>query len=132
MVVLEVLTHHVRHAHTEAWHHAILHSHHRVETVHAIGVEIHVTKALLILVEPKALLRIRLSGVLLLLGLSIVARAVLLSIGLIHLGFWSFGDDFHVALIARVLLIDAFFDLVLLCVFSVALYYCQPSLLSQY
>ena len=63
---------------------------------------------MLILVETKALLRIRLSGVLLLLGLSIVARAVLLSIGLIHLGFWSFGDDFHVALIARVLLIDAF------------------------
>jgi hypothetical protein len=122
MVVLEVLTHHVRHAHGETWHHAVLHGHHRIETIHAIGVEIHVAKALLVLVEAQALLRICLSGVLLLLGLSIVTRAVLLSIGLIHLGFRSFGDDFHVALIARVFIINAFFGLVLLGRLSVALY----------
>jgi hypothetical protein len=54
--------------------------------------------------------------------LSIVARAELLSIGLVHLGFRSFGDYFHVALIARVFIIDAFFGLVLLGGFSVALY----------
>jgi hypothetical protein len=53
---------------------------------------------LLVLVEAEALLRICLSGILLLLGLSIVA------------------------LIARVFIIDAFFGLVLLGGFSVALY----------
>jgi hypothetical protein len=62
--------------------------------------------------------------------LSILARAVLLSIGLFHLGFRSFGDDFHVALIARVFIIDAFLGLVLLGSLSVALYESQPSLLS--
>jgi len=101
------------------------------ETVHAIGVEIHVAKAWLVLVEAKALLRARLSSILLLLGLSILARAVLLSIGLFHLGFRSFGNDFHVALIARVFIIDAFFGLVLLGSLSVALYGCQSSLLSR-
>ena len=114
-----MLTHHVRHAHRET--HAILHSHHRIESVHGIAVEVHITKALLILVEAKALLRICLSGVLLLLLLSVVARVVLFSVGLLHLGFWSFGDDLHVALIGRVFIIDAFFGLVLLGWFRVTL-----------
>lgn len=118
-----MLTHHVWHAHAEAWHsHAILHGHHRVEAIH--GAKVHVAKALLVLVEAKSLLlAIRLCSVLLLLLLllSVISCAVLFILRLHHLGLRSFGDDLHVALIGRVFIIDAFFDLVFLGWFRVAL-----------
>lgn len=118
-----MLTHHVWHAHAEAWHsHAILHGHHRVEAIH--GAKVHVAKTLLVLVEAKSLLlAIHLCPVLflLLLLLSIISRAVLLVLRLHHLGFRSFGDDLHVALIGRVFIIDAFFGLVFLSWFRVTL-----------
>lgn len=118
-----MLTHHVRHAHAEAWHsHAILHGHHRVEAIH--GAEVHVAKALLVLVEAKSLLlAMHLCPVLVLvlLLLRVISRAILLVLRLHRLGFWSFGDDLHVALISRVFIIDAFFGLVFFGVFSVAL-----------
>ena len=115
------LTHHVWHAHAETSH-AILHGHHRVEAIHSA--KVHVAKALLILVEAKSLLlAINLCSVLclVLLLLSAFSCAVLLVLRLLHLGFWSFGDDLHVALIGRVFIIDAFFGLVLLIWFNVAL-----------
>jgi len=112
-----MLTHHVWHAHTEAWHsHTILHGHHRVEAIH--GTEVHVAEALLVLIEAESLLlAIHLCPVLLLLLLllSIVSCAVLLILRLRHLGFRSFSDDLHVALIGRVFIIDAFLGLVFLC-----------------
>ena len=115
-----MLTHHVRHAHTKAWHtHAILHGHHWIEAVH--GAEIHVAEALLVLVEAEPLLSVRLCAVLLLLLLRIVSSAVLLVLRLGRLGFWSFSDDLHVTLIGRVFIIDAFFGLVFLGWFHVAL-----------
>lgn len=116
-----MLTHHVWHAHTEAWHsHAVLHGHHRVEAIH--GAEVHVAEALLVLVEAKSLLlAIHLCPILLLLLLSVVSSAVLFILRLRHLGFRSFGDDLHVALIGRVFIIDAFFGLVLLGWFHVTL-----------
>ena len=109
-----MLTHHIWHAHAEAWHsHAVLHGHHRVEAVH--GAKVHVAKALLVWVESKSLLlAIHLCPILLLLLLSVASSAVLFIFRLRHLGFRSFGDDLHVALIGRVFIIDAFFGLVFL------------------
>jgi len=119
-----MLTHHVWHAHAKAWHsHAILHGHHRVEAIH--GAKVHVAETLLVLVEAESLLLgIHLCSVLilLLLLLSIVSCAVLLVLRLCHLGFWSFGDNLHVALIGRVFIIDAFLGLVVLDLFRVALF----------
>ena len=116
-----MLTHHIVHAHAEAWHsHAVLHGHHRVEAIH--GAEVHVAKALLVLVEAKSLLlAVQLCTILLLLLLSVVSSAVLFILRLRHLGFRSFGDDLHVALIGRVFIIDAFFGLVFLSWFRVTL-----------
>lgn len=108
-----MLTHHVRHAHAKAGHtHAILHGHHWIEAVD--GAEIHIAKALLALVEAKPLLLVHLGFILPLLLLRVLSRVVLPILILHRLGFRQFGDDFNVALIGRVFVIDAFFGMVFL------------------